>query len=39
MRSTGLGALEIFSLGLKASGSYLSRSLSYQGELFLGLVM
>ncbi|KAK9815308.1 hypothetical protein WJX72_001386 [[Myrmecia] bisecta] len=32
--SSGLGALELFSMGLKATGTYLSRTLSYAGAEF-----
>jgi hypothetical protein len=32
--SSGLGALELFSMGLKATGTYMSRMLSYQGAEF-----
>ena len=31
---SGLGALELFAMGLKATGSYLSRTLSYDGAEF-----
>lgn len=31
---SGLGALEMFAMGLKATGSYLSRTLSYDGAEF-----
>ncbi|GFR48198.1 hypothetical protein Agub_g10015, partial [Astrephomene gubernaculifera] len=34
LKSSGLGALEMFSMGLKASGTYLSRTLSYKGAEF-----
>lgn len=29
-----MGALELFAMGLKATGSYLSRTLSYDGAEF-----
>lgn len=31
---SGLGAMELFAMGLKATGSYLSRTLSYKGADF-----
>ena len=30
----GLSSLELFSMGLKATGSYMSRALSYRGATF-----
>lgn len=30
LAGSGLGALELFSMGLKATGMYMSRTLSYQ---------
>jgi hypothetical protein len=32
---SGLGALELYCMGLKATGTYLSRTLSYTGAEFL----
>lgn len=32
--SAGLGSLELYAMGLKATGSYLSRTLSYSGAEF-----
>ncbi|CAL8463694.1 g3228 [Coccomyxa elongata] len=34
LATSGLGALELFSMGLKATGTYISRSLSYAGAEF-----
>ncbi|KXZ54936.1 hypothetical protein GPECTOR_3g106 [Gonium pectorale] len=34
LKDSGLGALEMFSMGLKATGTYLSRTLSYKGAEF-----
>ena len=34
LTSTGMGALEMFAMGLKATGSYLCRTLSYTGAEF-----
>ncbi|DBA83686.1 TPA: hypothetical protein ACH3X1_016793 [Trebouxia sp. C0004] len=34
LNRSGLGALELFAMGLKATGSYLSRTLSYDGAEF-----
>lgn len=34
LESSGLGALELFCLGLKAEGTYLSRALSYKAAEF-----
>ena len=34
LKKSGLGALEIFAMGLKATGAYLSRTLSYRGAEF-----
>ncbi|BDA48430.1 probable protein strawberry notch homolog 1 [Coccomyxa sp. Obi] len=34
LAASGLGALELFSMGLKATGTYISRSLSYAGAEF-----
>lgn len=34
LRRSGLGALEMFCMGLKATGTYVSRTLSYKGAEF-----
>jgi hypothetical protein len=34
MCRSGLGSLELFSVGLKSTGIYLARTLSYQGADF-----
>ena len=34
LRKAGLGALEAFSMGLKATGAYVARTLSYEGAEF-----
>lgn len=33
-RSSGIGAVELFSMSLKATGAYLARTLSYAGAEF-----
>ena len=35
LNKAGLGSLELFCMGLKAMGSYLSRTLSYHGAAFV----
>jgi P-loop containing NTP hydrolase pore-1 len=34
LTKAGLGSLELFSMGLKSTGTYLSRALSYKGAEF-----
>lgn len=34
LKTAGLGSLELFCMGLKATGSYLARTLSYHGAKF-----
>ena len=34
LNKAGLGSLELFSMGLKATGTYLSRTLAYTGAEF-----